>query len=353
MIIEFLFNQEGKRIRTQKSIFKKNNTKKVISFFLFLSLIVLYIITNENFKIRGVKEFISKKEKNYYRNIIYKSKYDLKVALCTMGKKENLYIKEYVEYYKKLGVDHIFLYDDNEPGTEKFSDVINRNYQDIVSIYNAKSFIINNQSMAFTDCYNNNKNKYDWFLMFDMDEFLYIVNDTLKGYLSNNIFNKCDFIKLHWVISTDNNLVYYDSRPLFERFKPPYIKSVFIKSIIRGNIPGLKYWVHSPFVSSKRNTTCNNEGNIIYYKNMNFESINPININKAYLIHFRYKSTEELVNKIKRGYGNWFENRLQNYLIGLIREYLNTNNATLEKISFIEKKLNLDLSEYKKKLTKI
>ena len=86
---------------------------------------------------------------------------------------------------------------------------------------------------------------------------------------------------------------------------------------------------------------------------MNFESINPININRAYLIHFRYKSTEELVNKIKRGYGNWFENRLQNFLIDLIREYLNSNNATLEKISFIEKKLNLDLSEYKKKLTKI
>ena len=59
------------------------------------------------------------------------------------------------------------------------------------------------------------------------------------------------------------------------------------------------------------------------------------------------------MNKIKRGYGNWFENRLQNFLIDLIREYLNSNNATLEKISFIEKKLNLDLSEYKKKLTKI
>ena len=43
---------------------------------------------------------------------------DLKVALCTMGKFENLYVKEYVDYYVKLGIDHLFIYDDNDPNTE-------------------------------------------------------------------------------------------------------------------------------------------------------------------------------------------------------------------------------------------
>ena len=37
----------------------------------------------------------------------------LKVALCTMGRRENLYIKEFVSYYLTLGVDTLFLYDDN------------------------------------------------------------------------------------------------------------------------------------------------------------------------------------------------------------------------------------------------
>ena len=41
-----------------------------------------------------------------------------------------------------------------------------------------------------------------------------------------------------------------------------------------------------------------------YYKNMNFESLEPININRAYIIHFQFKSTEEFVNKFKRGYNN-------------------------------------------------
>lgn len=30
-----------------------------------------------------------------------------KIALCTMGKYENLYVKEFIDYYFKIGIDHI------------------------------------------------------------------------------------------------------------------------------------------------------------------------------------------------------------------------------------------------------
>ena len=116
-----------------------------------------------------------------------------------------------------------------------------------VSIFETKKYNIDNQSHAFTECYKSNYDKFDWFLMLDVDEYLYIVNNTLKGYLSLKRFNKCDFIKINWVIATDNDHLYYEPKPLFERFKPPYIKSDYIKSLIRGNISGLKYSVHSPY----------------------------------------------------------------------------------------------------------
>ena len=114
--------------------------------------------------------------------------------------------------------------------------------------------------------------------MVDMDEYLYIVKDSLKNYLTRKEFIKCDFIKIHWVIPKDNNLLYYDSRPLFVRFPKPYSKSIYIKSIIRGNITNLKYHVHSPSVSPDRNVTCDNEGKNIQYKYLNFESIREIKI---------------------------------------------------------------------------
>ena len=75
-----------------------------------------------------------------------------------------------------------------------------------------------------------NLKKFDWFIMVDMDEYLFIVNDTLKNYLNNKIFGKCDFIKIHRVDTQDNDLLYYDSRTLFKRFKKPYIKTKFIKT---------------------------------------------------------------------------------------------------------------------------
>jgi len=275
---------------------------------------------------------------------------EIKISLCTMGRKENLYVKEFVEYYIKLGIDHIFIYDDNEQNTEKISDALGNKYKNKVTIYENIKIKINSQPEAFTNCYHNNFNKYDWFLMVDMDEYLYIINNTLKDYLSNPIFNKCDFIKFHWVIPNDNNLVKYDPRPLFKRFRGPYTKSIIIKSIIRGNIQDLKYWVHSPIYSPKKNISCNNEGKIILKKYLNFEGVNPINIKNAYIIHYRFKSTEEFVNKYKRGYKNWFGKNINNFLKRTINDFFSVNKITIKKLDYIEKELNLNLSEYRKKL---
>ena len=284
--------------------------------------------------------------KNKICQQIYKRKEDIKIALCTMGKDENLYVEEFIAYYVNLGVDHLFIYDDNDNNKEKVYNIIDKKYKKYVTIYETKIFNINNQTAAFTECYNNHMKYFDWFIMVDLDEYLYIVNDTLKGYLSSKRFNKCDFIKINWVISTDNNLMYYDPRPLFERFKPPYIKSEFVKSIIRGNISGLKYWVHTPYISPKNNITCNNIGRRIYYKKMNFIRINPINIKKAYIIHFEHKSTEELIKKLKRGYKNWLKSYKEKFMIEKIKFYLKINKASPEKINYLEKELKLNLTEY-------
>lgn len=282
-------------------------------------------------------------------HVFVRKKDNIKVAVCTMGRKENLYAREFMEYYMKLEVDHIFIYDNND-SDERIKNVLDNKYKDKISFYETKILHMNSQLEAFNDCYKNNLKKFDWFIMVDMDEFLYIVNDKLKNYLTNKIFDKCDFIKIHWANTQDNNLIHYDPRPLFQRFKKPYIKSNFIKTIIRGNITNLKYWVHSPYISPERNVTCTNDGKIINYKYMNFESIDKINTDKAYLIHFRFKSTEEFINKYKRGYNNWHGNRINQVLQERLDTYLKENGITLEKINYIERELKLDLSSYKSRI---
>ena len=270
---------------------------------------------------------------------------NLKVALCTMGRKENLYAKEYINYYIKLGIDHIFIYDDNDQGSEKISDVIDNSYEKYVTIYENITQTIKNQPNAFTSCYNNNKKKYDWFLMLDMDEFLFIVNDTLKNYLTKNYLKKCDFITIHWVLATDNNLLHYENRSLFKRFKGPYLKSCLFKTLVRGNIDDLKYDIHSFDSSPKRNITCNNIGKIVTNNiSQHFYEKGFVNIEKAYIIHFKFKSTEEFINKFKRGYRNWFS---RHFIKKRIKEYFKYNEITHEKIKYLERELGLNLTYYK------
>ena len=172
-----------------------------------------------------------------YISIISYSDTYLRLAICTMARKENLYIKEYVDYYLNLGFDHIFIFDDNPYGGEKISNVINGSYSGKVTIYNYR-ITIDTQREAYTLCYEMNKYEYDWIFMNDVDEYLVIKNDTLKHYLSDNKFKKCDFIKFHWVLARDNNLLHYDNRTLLERFKGPYIKDTHIKTMVKGKIKG-------------------------------------------------------------------------------------------------------------------
>ena len=48
----------------------------------------------------------------------------MKTLLCCIGRNENQYIREYVEYYKNLGFTNIVLCDNNYDGEQHFEDVI-------------------------------------------------------------------------------------------------------------------------------------------------------------------------------------------------------------------------------------
>ena len=48
----------------------------------------------------------------------------LKFAICAIGKLENLIARDFVLYHLELGVDKIYIYDNNEIDGEKFEDVL-------------------------------------------------------------------------------------------------------------------------------------------------------------------------------------------------------------------------------------
>jgi len=275
-----------------------------------------------------------------------KRKYEnnIKVCLCTIGKFENNYIREYIEHYKKYGVDKIFLYDNNDKNGEKFdyliSDYLKNGFVQIINFRGVKLA----QNLAYDNCYQSNLKIYDWFIFYDIDEFINLNNMNIKQYLKKKAFNKCQTIQLNWVMHTDNNFLYYYNESLFKRFpkRGKSLKDIFdVKSIIRGNI---SIQIDNAHVGNFSLISCDAFGKI----KKDFRIQKSSYYHKFYIDHFFSKSTEELILKIKKGSVASLNSRI-NYLIN---SYFYINEITEDKLNYIEKKLEFNLSEYKKILTK-
>ena len=87
---------------------------------------------------------------------------EIKVCLCTIGKNENKYVLEFVQHYKKYGIDKIYLYDNNDNNGEKFDEVLKDYIKNgFVEIINFRGSVAV-QLKEYQDCYKNNYKKYDW-----------------------------------------------------------------------------------------------------------------------------------------------------------------------------------------------
>lgn len=330
-----------------------NSINKNYIFIIFLLVIsILLLINIIQIKNLSNKQILFKDKEGSYLNQINKKK-EIKVCICTLGKMENKYIREFVEFYWKHGVDNIFLYDNNDLGGEKFEEVI-KDYIDkgFVKLLNWRG-TKKTQFKILDDCYIRNKNNYDWFLIYDIDEYIHLNNySKIKDFLNEKKFDNCNKIYLNWVVHTDNNKIHYENKSLFKRF-PEVEKNAKeknngvehrVKCILRGHYPyeNVSCW---DLVSNKYKG-CNGYGdeaqliNRAYMKNTDFENY--------YIDHFYSKSLEEFVKKLNKG-DNFFRKKLSHRKMR-IKRFFKFNKMTLDKIKYIEKHTGIKLDDYKKKL---
>lgn len=162
----------------------------------------------------------------------------MKVALCGIAKNENRYIKEWVEYHLGIGVDKVFIYDNNDPDGEKIVDAINNDSATVID-YRGKKYA---QSSAYNDCFKKHHDEYDWFIYIDIDEFIVLEKplETIKDFLSLKEFNVADIIRLNWMHFDDNGEldVKNGDYSVVSRFTRSiqHKKDTYGKSILRGTI---------------------------------------------------------------------------------------------------------------------
>jgi hypothetical protein len=73
---------------------------------------------------------------------------------------------------------------------------------------------------AYKNCYQKYNHKFEWLSFFDFDEFLEFKYKgmTIKKFLKTKKFEKCQSVKINWIIYGNNNSLLYEDKPLKERF---------------------------------------------------------------------------------------------------------------------------------------
>jgi hypothetical protein len=260
----------------------------------------------------------------YFKVFIFKENLKTNdVALCMIAKNENLYIKEFVEYYKNLGIKKIYLYDNNDINGENFNTILN-------SYINSKFIKVKNirgkseiQLHAYNDCYQRYLNEYSWFIFLDVDEFLYIKNNkTISNFLSDKRFLNCNTIFINYNEYGDSDLLKYDNRSIFKRFTQSQY-GICGKSLTRGGIKRAKIDINKPL---NINNYCNSEGESEeLYKNKIFTS--KITVDSVEIKHFITKSLEEFCQRLKKGWPcvKKFSKGYYEFVEGRIKYYFSLN----------------------------
>ena len=346
--VNYLFEYKSlnpiKHYSKRKTINSK--TKEICgSFIILFAIYLLYILI--------YRKTINIKIRVSYNNIKTKLFKESKVCICTLGKRENLYIREYIEHYLNYGVNKINICDNNDIDGEKFEDVIGdyikEGYVHIINWRGKKRAMF----PMMEDCYAKNKDECDWIMHAEIDEFIHLYHNysRVSTFLDEPKFKNCQLVYLNLICHTDNGHLYYENKPLKERF-PETVSSakiggqiLEIKFIIRGHLENIHYFcVHRGTRKLRKLRKCNGFGHQNKYR---FIYTTEPDTKYYYYDHYYGKSTEEFIKKVMRG--DALHPSLS-FKLNRIGKYFNENELTLEKILLMEKWTGYNLSFYKEKL---
>lgn len=155
----------------------------------------------------------------------------MKFAVCAILKNENLYLREWVEHHISLGFDKIILYDNNDINGE-IPNIVIQDYirQGMIDIYNYRGKKVKLeqgeweckiQTAAYNECLEKYENEYNWIAFIDIDEFIEIEEYKKIQYLfdSRSDYNNFDGIVISSYMIGDDSKLYYENKPVKERFK--------------------------------------------------------------------------------------------------------------------------------------
>ena len=269
----------------------------------------------------------------------------MKVYLCALAKNEHLYINEWVNHYLKLGVDKIFIFDNDNKDAPYIGDYIDKECLPKIRIINARG--VHRPKMQhdfYTNFYNIQKDNFDWCLFCDIDEFLFGITDFHSWLMQPQIKNALQ-IRVKWKLFGDDDLIERDmTKSVVETFTHEVKSSLHRNLEYKGNLEMqgkalVRGGLDNVIVRSPHFASFSYYDNVIpsllpngkpcYSKVAITEDYSNINV---YLHHYMTKSLSEFIeqklNRTDAVYGNTLP----------LDYYWRINKKTNKKIEYLRQK---------------
>lgn len=282
----------------------------------------------------------------------------MKSCIVAVAKNEEKYLKDWIEYHLNLGFDRILIADNNPEGNQGQLVIMNQYSQVIpIDVLGDKLKNIGYQVNLYKNLHDFIKQNYpeiEWIAYIDIDEYLDLDGMKVNDFLSQDKFKDADLIHVNWKCYGDNDLVYYEPRPVIERFTRPapidlvYSDTQFcgdrfymnnhVKSILK--VTDKEFTFTSPHsVVFKDDSKCVDVAGNLQNGDIPFQ---PICYDGGHLKHFITKSTEEFIerklkNNTRADFGN------SKYLEEFTN-YFNINTKTFTKLKLIKERCTDDFN---------
>ncbi len=223
-----------------------------------------------------------------------KRRYRYRIAIQTIARWEERYLKEWIEYHLALGVERIFIYDNNDrEGLDSFlQSVLPLNSYSRVEVIPWREPMDFQQLSALRDCVERHRGEIEWLLPIDVDEFL-VLEKPMSDFLSQ--FASASAVYLSWESFNANGLVRYEDRPVMERFKKTFRCLDKGQGKVMFRPIRLRRWgIHWAELTGGRTVNSLNEE---IRSQVGSESI----YETAWIKHYFTKSLDEWNDKIRRG----------------------------------------------------
>lgn len=235
------------------------------------------------------------------------------LSACLIIKNEEKYLREWIDYHIKAGVEKFFIYENESDNQEETRKIINE-YGDLIIYHEIKGAGI--QNSVYNHCIENYKNDSRWIAMIDTDEFIVPKKIGLKDAISR--YEEFPAIGINWLMfgSNGHEKVYDENYSVLKRFTKcckinketdysietkDFNNSVHIKSIV--DPKKVLYFPNPHFaIYADNKLACDENYNLIDGKNykINFAGTRHVSHDIFQINHYNLKSWEEF--KLRKAY---------------------------------------------------